>query len=192
MFLVSLFICPGSPWGWPWPGLAGRCGCEDWAKPALRRDLGQLLSPSRVGPDSELCPVPGHQRVRSISTVGNVVFPPPKGPQSSWPCGVSLSAPTPRLHRSQQSVPIGPHAFICVVRAPSTPGAHRGPLPALVTAWRSPRCCSSEASWMPQPRARLEVSPPHPACTPHLQAFRSVKCEESTPPVLVCILASFC
>ena len=94
----------GSPWGWPWPGLGGRCGCEDWAKPALRRDLGQLLSPSRVGPDSELCPVPWGHSGCEVSLRGSVVFPPPKGPQSSWPCRVSLSPPTPRLHRSQSSL----------------------------------------------------------------------------------------
>lgn len=174
--------------------VGGRCGCEDWAKPALRRDLGQLLSPSRVGPDSELCPVPWGHSGCEVSLRGSVVFPPPKGPQSSWPCRVSLSPPTPRLHRSQSSLfrsalcthlcGQGPQHAWGSQRSHCLAPSPRGAAPDAARQ-KPPGCLSHEPGRRSCPSPSL-----HP---PHLQAFsHSVKREESTSPVLVCILASFC
>lgn len=171
--MVSLFICPGEPLGLALARVGGgRCGCEDWAKPAPRRDLGQLLSPSRVGPDSELCPVPRGHSEGAKYLYGEIWFfllqrgPSPRGPVG-FPCLHRHPVCTdPKAVCSDR-----PHAFICVVRAPSTPGAHRGPL-------ARPRHRVAQPPML-LVRSLLDASAtspagglaPHPACTPPPPGF---------------------
>ena len=71
----------------------------------------------------------------------------------------------------KQSVPISlVHSFVWS-GPPARLGLTEVPLPAPVTTCHSPRHCSSEVSWMPQPGARPEVSPLTWPAPHHLQAF---------------------
>ena len=121
-------------------------------------------------------------------------FPPPRGPQSSWPCGISLSPATTRLHRSQSSLfrsascthlcGQGPKHAWGSRRSRCPPPAPRGTAPDTARQ-KSPGCLSHE------PGRRSRPSPGLPPPTSRL--FRSVKREESVFPVFVVwILASFC
>lgn len=173
MFLVSLFICPGEPLGLALARVAGG-GVVVRTGPSLPCGGTSVSS----------CPPPGlvltvnsvlcrgvTQRVRSIST-GKCGFSSSKGAPvlvALW--GFPVCTDTPSAQIPKQSVPIGLMLSFVWSGPPARLGLTEVPLPGPVTAWRSPRCCSSEASWMPQPRARLEVSPLTQPAPPHLQAF---------------------
>ena len=134
-----------------------------------------------------------------ISLRGSVVFPPvfllQGGPSPRGPVGFPCLHRQPVYTDPKAVCSDRPLALICVVRAPSTPGAHRGPL-------ARPRHRVAQPPML-LVRSLLDASatslagglPPHLACPPPptSRLFRSVKREESVFPVLVVwILASFC
>ena len=133
-----------------------------------------------------------------ISLRGSVVFPPvfllQGGPSPRGPVGLPCLQRQPVYTDPKAVWSDRPLALICVVRAPSTPGAHGGPV-------ARPRHHVAQPP-TPLVRSLLDASAtspagglaPHLACPPPTsRLFRSVKREESVFPVLVVwILASFC
>ena len=124
-------------------------------------------------------------------------FPPPRasprGPlpgSSPQPCGISLFPLTPRLHRFRSSLFRSASCAHFCGQGHHAWGSRRSRGPPPVTTRHIPRHCSSEASWVLQPRARPKASRP---CPLHLQAFSFCDGEQFVSAALVAwVLARCC